>query len=137
MERFNPGRLLLRRSLNARIFPQNEAAELGQAVCIPRTYEYLIVDCADPRPPYHRGKLYLKAVVSFFIPSPPSFFLLFSRKRRRKREKLYIPEERDDRSFEKVLLREKGWFHARDIKVRPRKKTPILVIVPSLLQIHG
>lgn len=101
---FNPGRLLLRRSLNARIFPQNEAAELGQAVCIPRTYEYLIVDCADPRPPYHRGKLYLKAVVSFFIPSPPSFFLLFSRKRRRKREKLYIPEERDDRSFEKVLL---------------------------------
>lgn len=74
MERFNPGRLLLRRSLNARIFPQNEAAELGQAVCIPRTYEYLIVDCADPRLPYHRGKLYLKAVVSFFIPSPPSFF---------------------------------------------------------------
>lgn len=76
----------------------------------------------------------------FFFHSFPSFFLssFFPKTKKKERETLYSGGKRRSKFWKSSFAeREKGWFHARDIKVRPRKKTPILVIVPSLLQIHG
>lgn len=82
-ETFQSGLSLLRRSLNARIFPQNGAARRNwDKLCIPHTYEYLIVDCTTATTTIgnilrstpvasRRGKLYLKAVSA----ARPLFFL--------------------------------------------------------------